>query len=111
MKDQSFKAFKRQLFNQLGGDPPKEHLGLIEAQGKGQAFWQFRPWSRVLYWGRDYKNCCEYVKQNVLEALGFVVHKPKKHRYMASKINSDETSSGRRASHRNTRGTGVAPPH
>lgn len=105
MRDQSFKVFKRLVLNQLLGDPPKEHPGQVETQGKGQAFWQFRPWTRVLHWGRDYKVCCEYVKQNVLEALGFIEYKPRKHRYFALK-SKDEVASSCRA----VRGTGVAPP-
>lgn len=43
-----------------------------EVQGKGQRFWQFRPFSRVLHWGNDFKMCCNYLKQNILEAMGFI---------------------------------------
>jgi hypothetical protein len=106
MRDQSFKVFKRLLLSSVGGDPSMKLPGQVETQGKGQAFWQFRPWSRVLYWGRDYKACCDYVKQNVLEALGFVQYKPRKHRYMSSDDEVKKASS-HRATHRKT---GVSPP-
>jgi hypothetical protein len=33
------------------------------------------------YWGRDYRTCLAYVKQNELEALGFVEYTPRKDRY------------------------------
>lgn len=52
-----------------------------EPQGLGQKFWQFRPFSRVLHWGRDYKTCCAYIEQNAQEALGFVPYKPRKNAY------------------------------
>jgi hypothetical protein len=62
MRDQSFRVFKRQLLNSVTGDPSAKLLGQVETQGKGQAFWRFRPWSRVLYWGRDYKRSCRLHK-------------------------------------------------
>jgi hypothetical protein len=52
-----------------------------ETQGKGQKFWQFRPFSRVMSWGRDFKSGCEYVVQNTLEALGFIPYKPRRNHY------------------------------
>lgn len=78
MKKQSFKVFKQFVLNQKWGDP---HPGSTEPQGLSQQFWQFRPWSRVLHWGLDFKTCCLYVLQNTLEALGFVDYKPRKDRY------------------------------
>lgn len=35
-------------------------------------FWDARPFTRILEWGRDYKRACAYLELNVLEALGFV---------------------------------------
>ncbi len=52
-----------------------------DTQGKGQRFWQFRPFSRVMSWGRDFKYGCEYVVQNTLEALGFIPYKPRRNHY------------------------------
>ena len=48
---------------------------------KNQGFWEFRPFSRIVNWGRDFKTCVQYFKQNVLEALGFVPYKPRKDYY------------------------------
>jgi putative transposase len=70
MRGQSFKEFKRLLAGE------GVH-GTTEIQGKGQRFWQFRPFTRVLCWGRDYRGACAYVAQNVLEALGFLAYKPR----------------------------------
>lgn len=46
-----------------------------------QAFWQFRPFSRIVNWGKDFKTCVKYLKQNVLEALGFATYTPRKKYY------------------------------
>ena len=68
MKSQSFQDFQAHaLAAMAAGDPPSQ-----EPQGKEQQFWQMRPFSRILYWGRDFKTCCQYVTKNKLEALGFL---------------------------------------
>lgn len=48
---------------------------------KNHGFWEFRPFSRIVSWGRDFKNCVQYLKQNVLEAVGFAAYKPRKNYY------------------------------
>lgn len=61
-----------------------------EPQGKGQKFWQFRPFSRVLSWGRDYKTCFQYLQQNTLEAFGFIIYRKRNHtyaRWLSAQIN------------------------
>jgi len=75
MRGQSFKVFKRMVLAQVAGDP---HPGVTEIQGKEQAFWQFRPFTRVLTWGRNFRVCCAYVIQNKLEAMGFVPYRARK---------------------------------
>ena len=43
------------------------------AKGKGQKFWDFRPFTRVVAgWGRSYRLVKDYVALNGLEALGIV---------------------------------------
>lgn len=79
----SYKDFKKNLsldsrsFTAGGGIETNKK----ELSGIGQQFWDFRPFSRVLYWGKDFKKCCAYVRQNVLEALGFIDYKPRKNYY------------------------------
>ncbi len=46
-----------------------------------KGFWQFRPFSRVVSWGRNFKSCARYIKQNVLEAYGFIKYEPRKNYY------------------------------
>lgn len=87
MKMQSFKVFQKRL-RRNAGDPPTNvkisngrhqttawlqyHKAIQEVQGKGQAFWQFRPFTRVMYWGKDFKGSCSYLLKNTLEAIGFI---------------------------------------
>jgi hypothetical protein len=66
MKKKSFKLVRRSLAK-LQGDGAMT----TEIQGKGQKFWQFRPFHRILFWGRDFKACKNYVIQNILEATLF----------------------------------------
>ncbi len=84
-----YNAFIRVLTSQIAShvmdhrsfDEFRRNLATTEIQGLGQRFWQFRPFTRILAWGRDFKTCCAYVLQNTLEALGFVDFKPRQNRY------------------------------
>jgi REP element-mobilizing transposase RayT len=38
---------------------------------KGIKFWDARPFSRVVNWGKAFQICVHYVEKNILEALGF----------------------------------------
>ena len=74
MLSQSFKIFKKLQREKARGDAlPAD----TEIQGKGQAFWQMRPWTRVITWGRDFRQTCTYVTKNTLEALGFIPFTPR----------------------------------
>lgn len=53
-------------------------LGAERGNAKGIKFWDALPFTRILEWGRDYRRACAYLKQNTLEALGFVPYKPRK---------------------------------
>jgi hypothetical protein len=48
---------------------------------KNLQFWEKRPFTRIVEWGRDYKRVCSYLMQNTLEALGFVEYQPRKTRF------------------------------
>jgi len=47
----------------------------------GQAFWEYRPFSRLLHWGKDYQTAVSYLLQNTLEALGFIPYQSRKINY------------------------------
>lgn len=79
MRQQSFKIFMLSKRKEFAGEgvPPQE---------KGQAFWQHRPFSRIISWGRDYQKCLEYLTRNTLEALGFIQYKQRRDYYAKWRI-------------------------
>jgi REP element-mobilizing transposase RayT len=80
MNRRSFRQFQKSL--------PSQNRDSAEVQGSGQAFWQFRPWTRVLYWGKDFRSACAYVLQNTLEALGFISYRPRNKKRTSGAIGS-----------------------
>jgi REP element-mobilizing transposase RayT len=40
-------------------------------------FWDYRPWTRIVEWKKAYTVARDYVIQNHLEAIGFILHKPR----------------------------------
>jgi hypothetical protein len=44
---------------------------------KNLKFWDARPFSRVVIWGRDFRQLSQYLVQNTLEAFGFIEHHPR----------------------------------
>ncbi len=103
MGQQSFKVFKTARTKKVAGDGSKASVNLLRNYDADpdsdvnrnavnnvpaihqtpEGFWQFRPFSRITNWGRDFKQCIGYLKQNVLEAFGFVNYKPRKNHYAA----------------------------
>ncbi len=45
---------------------------------KAVQFWDKRPFTRILEWGKDFKISSDYLLQNTLEAFGFIPFKPRK---------------------------------
>jgi REP element-mobilizing transposase RayT len=39
--------------------------------------WLFRPFTRIVEWGRDFKRTCGYVEMNELEAWGYIPYQPR----------------------------------
>lgn len=74
MNGDSFKVFRAQFLRKRGKAPSEE-------QGLEQNFWQFRPFTRMIHWGRDFRYACSYLRQNLAEALGFVPYRPRRDRY------------------------------
>ncbi len=81
MGQKSFKLFckARELLER--GDGFKSQGNGLKAKLQ-QRFWQLRPFSRILSWGRDFKICAKYLKQNTLEAFGFIPYTPRKNYYL-----------------------------
>ena len=77
MNYQSYKNFQHcyELKNNssLGGEGSQK--------GKGQKFFDFRPFTRILNWGKDFQACAKYLLQNILETTGFTSYKKRKNYY------------------------------
>lgn len=52
-------------------------LGAERGKAKGQKFWDAKPYTRIVEWGRDFRGVCAYILQNTLEALGFIPYQPR----------------------------------
>ncbi|MBC7421437.1 MAG: transposase [Bdellovibrio sp.] len=91
MGQQSFRLFLKARGNSFAGDGShsakvkRESLSKRktspEILNKNRGFWEFRPFSRVVNWGKDFKTCVSYLKQNILEAFGFVNYTSRKNFY------------------------------
>jgi REP element-mobilizing transposase RayT len=53
-------------------------LSAERGSAQGIRFWDSKPYTRILEWGRDFKTACQYVLQNTLEAIGFIAYQPRK---------------------------------
>ncbi|PIU00026.1 MAG: hypothetical protein COT74_06650 [Bdellovibrionales bacterium CG10_big_fil_rev_8_21_14_0_10_45_34] len=42
-----------------------------------QRFWDFRPYTRIVEWGRDFKRLSLYLAENTLEAIGYLPYVPR----------------------------------
>ena len=40
-------------------------------------FWDKRPFTRLVEWGKDFSRTSDYLLQNTLEAIGFIAYKPR----------------------------------
>ena len=64
----AFNAFSRVVTGLIA----RVILGAEKGQGKGVKFWDARPFSRILEWGRKFKIVSDYLLKTTLESLGFI---------------------------------------
>lgn len=76
---QAFNSFIRSITGLIA----RLVLGAERGSAKNLQFWERRPFTRIVEWGRAYKQACDYLLQNTLEALGFIEYKPRKTRFNA----------------------------
>jgi hypothetical protein len=76
IKPISRRAFKAYI-RTISGLIARITLGAEKGKALGLKFWDARPFTRIVEWGRDYKNVCNYVLQNTLEAIGFIAYQPR----------------------------------
>ncbi len=76
-----YKKFIRAISSLIQGIVTKT---LGASQKSKEIFWDFRPFSRIVSWGRDFRIANEYVIKNTLEVLGLVPYAPRKNRYSSA---------------------------
>lgn len=69
-----FNSFVRSL----SGIIARMVLGAERGSAKNIQFWDQRPFTRILEWGREYQGVVRYLVQNSLEALGFIEYTRRK---------------------------------
>lgn len=52
----------------------KQELKAEDVARPSARFWDARPFTRIIEWGRDFQKTNAYVIQNTLEALGFIAY-------------------------------------
>lgn len=62
----------------------RETLGAERGSPKGLQFWDRRPFTQIVEWGREFHSVCRYLLQNDLEAWGFIPYSPRKKRFNES---------------------------
>jgi len=53
-------------------------MGTERGSPLGRKFWDARPFTKIIEWGREFRALSNYVLQNTMEALGFVAYTPRK---------------------------------
>jgi hypothetical protein len=81
MSRRAFNAFIRAISGLIARLVLKAERG----EPKGLQFWEKRPFTRIVEWGRGFRIACDYLAQNTLEALGFISYQPRKYRYKITK--------------------------
>lgn len=79
----SFKS-RRKYFNwirRVTGLIARLMLDAERGKPSRKSFWTYRPFTRVVFWGRDYRGVYNYVQKNILEAIGFIEYIPRGYSY------------------------------
>jgi REP element-mobilizing transposase RayT len=71
---QAFQAFLRAATGLIA----RITLGVERGRALGKKFWDARPFTRIIEWGREFRTVAAYVARNKLEALGFIPYQPRK---------------------------------
>ena len=70
----SFNKFIRSI----SGIIPCIVLGARKGNAKGITFWQYRPFSRIVEWARDFKTMLYYIEKNIKESTGMISYTVRK---------------------------------
>ena len=55
-------------------------LNVERGRALGVKFWDARPYTGILEWGRQFRSAARYLLQNTLEAIGFIPYQPRGHK-------------------------------
>jgi REP element-mobilizing transposase RayT len=69
----AFKAYLRALT----GIVARITLSAQRGSAQGKKFWDARPFTRIVEWGRDFRGVAGYLLRNTLEAIGFIPYQPR----------------------------------
>jgi putative transposase len=72
----SRKAF-RGYIRAISGLIARISLGVERGKAKGLKFWDARPYTKIVEWGREFRSVCNYILRNTLEAIGFIPYQPR----------------------------------
>ncbi|MBK9293923.1 MAG: transposase [Oligoflexia bacterium] len=79
---EAFHAFIRSISGLIVREVLGAQRGCPQLGAKGKfRFWDKRPFTRIVEWGREYKSLNNYLDQNALEAWGFIPYQPRKSRF------------------------------
>ena len=75
----SFKSRRQYMhwIRRLTGLIARLMLGAEKGNPSNTAFWSYRPFTRIVYWGRDFRSVAAYIGRNALEAIGFTDYIPR----------------------------------
>ena len=73
---ESFQAYIRALTGIIA----RLTLAVERGRALGKKFWDARPYTRIVEWGKEFKTVSRYIVQNTLEALGFIPYQPRLNR-------------------------------
>ena len=64
----------KQITSKTAGGAPKKILGCQKNQRK---FWSYLLYSRIVSWGKDFKNVVSYIQKNTLELMQIIAYQPR----------------------------------
>lgn len=88
----AFKAYIRALSGliariTLGAERGKSRSDFSPAR-LNKKFWDARPFTRIIEWGKEFKTVVSYVAQNKLEAMGFIPYQKRSGRFSKAALDS-----------------------
>jgi REP element-mobilizing transposase RayT len=80
LRRQSYVRFTKSITGLIA----RNLLGAERGNATHRQFWDQRPWTRIVSWGREYRGILKYLEQNTLEAFGFIPYQPRKARFSSA---------------------------